>query len=204
MAAIGPECTGVLARTATARCRSLAAGGHLRAVRPGRGVAGLTSGELSAGVRFGTRAQLAAMIGACHAAGVKVYADVVLNDMTGQAGGGTGDDAARSRASTLNRRCTRLGDFHGCRTIDQQLGRCGPRCDPAQLTGLPTWIRLGARAGRGGGLPRRADLAGRGRVPLDAAKEMDPADIAGIESRLSAPVFIYQEVPWEAGQPVAP
>jgi Alpha amylase, catalytic domain len=33
--------------------------------------------------RFGTEAQLASMISACHAAGVKVYADVVLNHALG-------------------------------------------------------------------------------------------------------------------------
>ena len=41
------------------------------------------------GSRFGTRAQLAAMIQACHTAGVKVYADVVLGwDLHGVFAGG--------------------------------------------------------------------------------------------------------------------
>jgi alpha-amylase len=40
--------------------------------------------------RFGTEAQLTSMISSCHAAGVKVYADVVLNHMTGQVNGGVG------------------------------------------------------------------------------------------------------------------
>jgi len=34
------------------------------------------------------------MIQACHAAGIKVYADVVLHHMTGQGGGGTGDNGS--------------------------------------------------------------------------------------------------------------
>lgn len=33
--------------------------------------------------RMGTRAQFTAMVGACHAAGVKVYVDAVINHMTG-------------------------------------------------------------------------------------------------------------------------
>src|SRR5437588_545143 len=34
--------------------------------------------------RMGDRAQFTSMVSACHAAGVKVYADAVINHMTGQ------------------------------------------------------------------------------------------------------------------------
>jgi alpha-amylase len=42
--------------------------------------------------RFGTQARLAAMIATCHAAGIKVYADVVLHHMTAQGNGGVDDN----------------------------------------------------------------------------------------------------------------
>jgi hypothetical protein len=40
--------------------------------------------------RRGTRSQFVAMVNSCHAAGVKVYVDSVINHMTGGSSGGTG------------------------------------------------------------------------------------------------------------------
>src|SRR5690348_17261992 len=40
--------------------------------------------------RMGNRAQFISMVNTCHAAGVKVYADAVVNHMSGQGSGGTG------------------------------------------------------------------------------------------------------------------
>ena len=156
------------------------------------------------GSRFGTRAQLAAMIQACHTAGVKVYADVVLNHMTGQDGGGTGDDGSAFPDKYDYPPLYRAGDFHSCQTSisnwddESQVWNC-------QLDGLADLDTGSAtvQAQEAGYLNTLISLGVDG-FRWDAAKEMDPSDIAGIESRLSAPVFSYQEVPWGAGQPVTP
>jgi alpha-amylase len=41
-------------------------------------------GDYDVGGRMGSRSQFSSMVQACHAAGVKVYADAVINHMTGQ------------------------------------------------------------------------------------------------------------------------
>ena len=90
------------------------------------------------GSRFGTRAQLAAMIQACHTAGVKVYADVVLNHMTGQGGGGTGDDGStfpdKYDYPPLYRPATSTAARPRSAT-----GTTRARCGTASWTGWPTW-----------------------------------------------------------------
>ena len=66
--------------------------------------------------RFGTEAQLASMISACHAAGVKVYADAVLNHMTGQVNGGVGDDGTTFPDMFDYPPLYSEPDFHSCHT----------------------------------------------------------------------------------------
>ena len=66
--------------------------------------------------RFGTEAQLASMISACHAAGVKVYADVVLNHMTGQVNGGVGDNGTTFPDMFDYPPLYSEADFHSCHT----------------------------------------------------------------------------------------
>jgi alpha-amylase len=66
--------------------------------------------------RFGTQAQLTAMIAACHAAGIKVYADVVLNHMTAQTGGGAGDNGTTFPDEYDYPPLYSEPDFHTCHT----------------------------------------------------------------------------------------
>jgi alpha-amylase len=156
------------------------------------------------GSRFGTEAQLAAMIQACHAAGVKVYADVVLNHMTGQGGGGTGDDGTTFPDKYDYPPLYSAADFHTCQTSitdwddESQVWNC-------QLDGLAD-LDTGSAYVRSQEADYLNSLISLGvdGFRWDAAKEMDPADISAIESLLSKPVFVYQEVPWGAGQPVTP
>ena len=60
--------------------------------------------------KFGTQAQLQSMISTCHAAGVRVYADVVVNQMAGDSG--TATDGSTWNAATLAYPHFSASDFH--------------------------------------------------------------------------------------------
>ena len=60
--------------------------------------------------KFGTQAQLQAMINTCHAAGVRVYADIVVNQMA--ADSGTATDGSTWNSSTLTYPYFSSNDFH--------------------------------------------------------------------------------------------
>ena len=154
--------------------------------------------------RFGTQAQLAVMIQACHAAGIKVYADVVPHHMTGQGGGGVGDNGTTFPDKYDYPPLYDSGDFSPCETSitnwddEYQVWNC-------QLDGLATLDTS---------LPYVQDqiaaylnsliAIGVDGVRWDSAKEMNPEYIADIEALLTKPVFVYQDVEWGAGQPVTP
>lgn len=60
--------------------------------------------------RMGTPAQLQAMINTCHAAGVRVYADIVVNQMAD--GSGTATDGSTWNGNTLSYPFFSANDFH--------------------------------------------------------------------------------------------
>ena len=66
--------------------------------------------------RMGTPAQLQSMISACHAAGVRVYADIVVNQMAD--GSGTATDGSTWNAATLSYPFFSASDFHANCTIN--------------------------------------------------------------------------------------
>lgn len=66
--------------------------------------------------RMGTPAQLQAMINACHTAGVRVYADIVVNQMAD--GSGTATDGSTWNANTLTYPFFSANDFHANCTIN--------------------------------------------------------------------------------------
>lgn len=154
--------------------------------------------------RFGTEAQLASMISACHAAGVKVYADVVLNHMTGQVNGGTGDAGTTFPDNFDYPPLYSGSDFHSCHTSitnwddESQVWNC-------ELSGLAD-LDTGSSSVRQREASYLNSLIALGvdGFRWDSAKEMDPADIAAIEGLLTKPVVIYQDVEYGAGQPVTP
>jgi alpha-amylase len=61
--------------------------------------------------RMGNAAQLQTMINACHAAGVRVYADIVVNQMAD--GSGIATDGSAWNADTLSFPFFSASDFHG-------------------------------------------------------------------------------------------
>ena len=154
--------------------------------------------------RFGTEAQLTSMISACHAAGVKVYADVVLNHMTGQVNGGVGDDGTTFPDNFDYPPLYSESDFHSCHTSitnwddESQVWNC-------ELSGLAD-LDTGSSyvQQQEAGYLNSLIALGVDGFRWDSAKEMAPADIAAIEALLTKPVFIYQDVEYGAGQPVTP
>jgi alpha-amylase len=69
--------------------------------------------DYTIGGRLGTETQFAAMVGACHAAGVKVYVDAVLNHMAaGDGGTDTSYDGQSFNAGTLSYPPYTSADFH--------------------------------------------------------------------------------------------
>jgi alpha-amylase len=159
--------------------------------------------------RMGNRAQFAGMVSSCHAAGVKVYADAVINHMTGQGNTGYG-------GSTFPDKYTYPGtyiyqDFHHpgdpCPEADNQIHSYGSQtevqeCELVLLADLYTehdYVR-----GRLAAYLSDLRSLGVDGFRLDASKHMNPADIAAIEGRMTSPGYIYQEVIYGAGEPVQP
>jgi alpha-amylase len=67
--------------------------------------------------RMGTQAQLQSMVNTCHAAGVRVYADIVVNQMAD--GSGTATDGSTWNAATLSYPFFSASDFHSnCNIAD--------------------------------------------------------------------------------------
>ena len=149
--------------------------------------------------RMGNRTAFAAMVTACHNAGVKVYADAVLNHMTGQ--GNTG-----YAGTTFTDKYTYPGlygsqDFHhypaDCPNSDGQIHDYNnqtdvQKCELSQLSDLRTessYVR-----GKLAGYLNDLISLGVDGFRLDAAKHINAADISAIKAQLTKSVLIYQEV----------
>ena len=154
--------------------------------------------------RFGTEAQLASMVATCHAAGIKVYADVVLHHMTAEANGGVGDNGTTFPNMYDYPPLYDPSDFSSCQTSitdwddEYQVWNC-------QLDGLAT-LNTGLTYVQDQEAAYLNSLIALGvdGFRWDSAKEMNPASIAAIEALLTKPVFVYQDVEYGAGQPVTP
>jgi alpha-amylase len=88
--------------------------------------------------RFGNEAQLKTMIDTCHAAGVRVYADIVVNQLAD--GSGTATDGSTWNASTLAYPFFSSSDFHAyCNIADSDYNSPAGRSNVqnCRLGGLP-------------------------------------------------------------------
>ena len=146
--------------------------------------------------RRGTREQFSAMVDACHRAGVRIYADAVVNHMAG-ADSGTG-----TAGSTFTHY-----DYPGLWT-DASFHHCGlapnddiadygnaqqvQTCELVNLADLATDTEP-VRARLTAYLDDLISLGVDG-FRVDAAKHMAAADVGAIVSRLRKPVDVYQEV----------
>ncbi|WP_428934460.1 carbohydrate-binding module family 20 domain-containing protein [Streptomyces sp. ACT015] len=160
--------------------------------------------------RFGTEAQFAAMVGACHAAGVKVYTDAVVNHTAAQTGTGYHGTTLSNKYVTPE---WSRGDYHDasdCPTSDLTVQDYGnlTQVQNCELLGLPD-LRTGSdsvRAGIADFLNSQLALGVDG-FRIDAAKHIPAADLAAIESKLTATTagaapYVFQEVyPGSTPQP---
>lgn len=152
--------------------------------------------------RLGDRASFKRMIDTCHAAGVGVIADAVINHMSSGSGTGTGG-SQYSKYDYPGWYQTQ--DFHSCR---QPITDYGNRdnvqgCELVGLSDLDTgsdYVR-----GRIAGYLNDLDSLGVDGVRVDAAKHVAAGDLAAIRSKLSNPgKFWVQEVIYGGGEAVQP
>lgn len=154
--------------------------------------------------RLGDRAALQNMINTCHAAGVKVIADAVVNHMT--MAGGPGVGTGGSPYTKYDYPGTyQVQDFHSCHSPITNYGDRWnvQNCELGGLADLDT----GNDYVRGRLAAYLNDLSSLGvdGFRIDAAKHMSASDLAAIKSRLTNPgVFWVQEVIYGAGEAVQP
>ncbi|MYW70463.1 glycosidase [Streptomyces sp. SID8379] len=152
--------------------------------------------------RLGDRAAFKNMVDTCHAAGVKVVADSVINHMAAGSGTGTGGSSYTKYAypglysSADLDNCTATISNYQDRTNVQE-------CELVGLADLDTGEEY-VRATIAGYLNDLLSLGVDG-FRIDAAKHMAAADLANIKSRLTNPnAYWKQEAIYGAGEAVSP
>ena len=165
--------------------------------------------------RMGTPAEFQSMVEACHAAGVKVYVDAVLNHMaTGDGGNDTTYGGQSFNSGSLTYPAYSSGNFHSypadCPEPNNSIDNWLSYTDVTEcrLDGLPdlatqtSYVRSTEAAYLNGLIAEGVD-----GFRLDSATEIGETDLAAIESMLNPDtttgqkVFITQEVyPGSSGQ----
>jgi alpha-amylase len=152
--------------------------------------------------RLGDRAAFKNMVDTCHAAGVKVVADAVVNHMAAGAGTGTGG-SSYGKYDYLGLYSS--PDLDDCRSqISNYRDRYNVQhCELVGLADLDTgedYVR-----GKIAGYLNDLLSLGVDGFRVDAAKHIPAADLANIKSRLSNPgVYWKHEVIHGAGEAVQP
>ncbi len=152
--------------------------------------------------RLGDRAAFKNMVDTCHAAGVKVVADTVINHMSAGSGTGTGGS---SYTKYNYPGLYSSYDFDNCTS---QINNYGDRwnvqnCELVGLADLDTGEEYVRKTVAG----YMNDLLSLGvdGFRIDAAKHIPAADLANIKSRLTNPsAYWKQEVIYGAGEAVQP
>jgi alpha-amylase len=152
--------------------------------------------------RLGDRTAFRNMVNTCHAAGVKVVVDTVINHMSAGSGTGTGGSSYGKytypglyASSDFDDCISRISDYRDRWNVQH--------CELVGLSDLDT----GENYVRGAIAGYLNDLLSLGvdGFRIDAAKHMDAADLANIKSRLSNPsVYWKQEVIHGSGEAVQP
>jgi alpha-amylase len=148
--------------------------------------------------RRGDRAAFASMVGTCHAAGVKIYVDAVLNHMAGGASTGPGSAGSSYTHYAYPSVPYGTGDFHHCgRNGNDDIANWADRwevqnCELVDLSDLKTESAY-VRGKLTGYLNDLVSLGVDG-FRLDAAKHMPVADVSAIVGGVSGSPYIYSEV----------
>ncbi|MFC5724080.1 alpha-amylase family protein [Streptomyces gamaensis] len=154
--------------------------------------------------RLGDRAAFARMTDACHAAGVKVVADAVVNHMSAGTGTGTGTGGTPYTKYTYPG-TYRDQDFHTCRRpVANYTDRAEVQnCELVGLADLDT----GSAYVRGRIAAYLDDLVSLGAdgFRIDAAKHIAETDLAAVKARMKHhDVYWKQETIGGAGEAVRP
>ena len=151
---------------------------------------------------MGTEAQFQTMINTCHAAGVRIYADVVVNHMAPNSG--TATDGSTWNGNTLTYPFFSGNDFHAnCAIQDGDYGNPGNQGNVrnCRLVGLidlsteSTYVRTQVKNYLGKLLNMGVD-----GFRFDASKHMQPADlqsfVSGVAQTTQAgePVWVTHEI----------
>ncbi|GGQ58878.1 carbohydrate-binding module family 20 domain-containing protein [Couchioplanes azureus] len=148
--------------------------------------------------RRGDREAFAAMVRACHAAGVKVYADAVVNHMAGGASTGPGSGGSAYSQYAYPAVPYGDGDFHHCgRNGTDDIADWGDRweiqnCELVDLSDL----RTESPYVRGKLVAYLDDLVSLGvdGFRVDAAKHLSAADLAAVVDAVRGDPYVYSEV----------
>lgn len=152
--------------------------------------------------RLGDSTAFRNMVNACHAAGVKVIADAVINHMSAGAGIGTGGS---SYTKYDYPGYYQTQDFHSCRSSITDYGN-RDNVQNCELVGLAD-LNTGSDYVRGKLAEYLNSLIALGvdGFRVDGAKHIAAGDLAAIKSRLSNPgIYWVQEVIYGAGEAVQP
>lgn len=152
--------------------------------------------------RLGDSTAFRNMVDTCHAAGVKVIADAVVNHMSAGSGTGTG---GTSYTKYNYPGYYQDQDFHSCRSsITDYANRDNVQnCELVGLADLNTGSEY-VRSTIAAYLSNLISLGVDG-FRIDAAKHIASGDLAAIKAKLSKPsVFWAQEVIYGAGEAVQP
>ncbi|MEU0085337.1 carbohydrate-binding module family 20 domain-containing protein [Streptomyces sp. NPDC006274] len=152
--------------------------------------------------RLGDRAAFASMVNTCHAAGVKVVADSVINHMSAGSGTGTGGSAYTKydypgvySAPDMDNCTAEVNNYQDRGNVQN--------CELVGLADLDTgeeYVR-----GRIAGYLNDLLSLGVDGFRIDASKHMPADDLTAIKSRLSNPnVYWKHEVIHGAGEAVSP
>jgi alpha-amylase len=156
--------------------------------------------------RGGTRAEFANMVSRCNAVGVAVYADAVINHMSG---GNSGTSSAGNAWSAKNYPRVPYGvnDFHASCGINNY--NDAGNVQYCELSGLQD-LNTGAAYVQGKIVDYLADMANLGvkGFRIDAAKHMAPSELSAIvnavNARVASPPFWFLEVIGAPGEAVQP
>jgi alpha-amylase len=148
--------------------------------------------------RFGTQAQFSAMIGACHAAGIKVYTDAVVNHTAAQTGTGYDGTVVTDKYDPP---MYDRGEYN-VDVCGRDIGNWGDRwevqhCELLDLPDLKTGS-AGVRAKLAGYLNSQLALGVDG-FRVDAAKHIPSTELAAIVGQLNnttsgARPYVFHEV----------
>jgi alpha-amylase len=148
--------------------------------------------------RRGDRAAFASMVATCHAAGVKIYVDAVLNHMAGGASTGTGSAGSTYSHYAYPSVAYGTDDFHHCgRNGNDDIAVWTDRwevqnCELVDLSDLKTESSY-VRGKLTGYLNDLVSLGVDG-FRLDAAKHMPVADVSAIVGPVTGDPYVFSEV----------